>query len=161
MPLEIYPYCEGYSNNEYKLASRFLEIKESTIPGAGRGLFTRKKLQGGTSLGFYSGKMLSTREHERMSYDDSAYVVTLHWKRKVGNKFQPIIVDGKVSGNMLSMINDGPHSGYAANVEMGDGGVLYTTRVVEEGEELFWDYGNKYWDTPRKRKSRKAVFFSG
>jgi hypothetical protein len=152
---DIYPYCEGFSNDEYKNAREFLEIKDSTIPGAGRGLFPRKRLEEGTSLGFYSGKMLSKREHENMRLSDSSYVVTLHWKRKVRGKRQHIIVDGNVSGNMLSIINDGPHSGHAANVEMDDGGVLYTTRVVEEGEELFWNYGNNYWEPPDGRMTRR------
>lgn len=153
----VFPYCEGFSNDEYKNARKFLEIKESTIPGAGRGVFARKRLEEGTSLGFYSGKILTKREHENMSPTDASYVVTLQWKRKVRGRRQHIIVDGNVSGNMLSIINDGPHSGHEANLEMDDGGVLYTTKVVEEGEELFWNYGNNYWGSEKKNSAEEKV----
>jgi hypothetical protein len=146
---DIYPYADGYGflNNEYIKIHNFLEVRESNIPGAGNGLFATKKLKKGTKLGFYSGKLLTKEEHKKMSAEEAAYVVTIHWKRKVNGKRQYIIIDGNVSGNKLKMLNDGAHSGGVPNVDMDDGGFMYTTQDVEAGEELLWNYGTKYWDT--------------
>lgn len=159
---DTYPYCEGYqfSNNEYKKIHNFLEIRESTIPGAGNGVFATKKLKKGTKLGFYSGKMLTKEEHKKMSAEQAAYVVTLHWKRKVNGKREYIIIDGNVSGNKLKMLNDGVHSGGVANVYMDDGGFMSTTQDVEAGEELLWDYGPNYWDTSLPSESRSPTHTS-
>lgn len=157
---DIYPYCEGYSNKEYKRIRNSLEVRESSIPGAGNGVFAAKKLKKGTKLGFYSGKMLTRQEHKQMSADDASYVVTLHWKRTVDGKRQYIIIDGKVSGNKLAMLNDGPHSGLEANVEMDDGGFMSTTRPIEEGEELLWTYGPKYWDVSSSSESSSPTHSS-
>ena len=58
----------------------------------------------------------------------------------------------------MRYINDGPHSGRAANVALyTDTMVLYTTKKIKKGEELFLDYGPAYWESKAEEPFRKFV----
>jgi hypothetical protein len=157
---DIYPYCEGYSNEEYKTARKKLKVRKSNIPGAGKGLFAKEKLKKHELLGIYSGKMLSKREHRAMSDADASYVITLDIVKVIEGKRQYIIVDGKDGGNMLAMLNDGPHSGGEANVDIDSIGMMYTIRPIKKDEELLWDYGTKYWGSTTSSESRSPTHSS-
>ncbi|MEM6911844.1 MAG: SET domain-containing protein-lysine N-methyltransferase [Verrucomicrobiota bacterium] len=115
------------------------EIKPSTIPGAGRGLFAKKLIFPDDTIGPYLGKVLSDRQAEREPYLGSLYLV---WVCK------DCWIDGATGGNYTRFIN---HHGKRPNAEL-----IVTTRwkkarigakrKIRPGEEIFFDYGKDYWE---------------
>lgn len=114
-------------------------VRESTIPQAGKGLFSKAKIRRGQHIGFYEGKVLSDAEVEFEDYGDSLYLLWIckdHW----------IFGEGE-HGNYTQFIN---HSS-RPNVELVTSTRWKTARfralrTIKPGEELFFDYGDYYWE---------------
>jgi len=143
-----------------------LEVKESTLAGAGSGLFASKTLPKGAVLPPYQGALLSPGEvRGRMRSPAMSYV----WcPAASARKFQNISSEGfardgqgqeqtycvdarlAAEGNLARYVNaakDKAQCG-AVNVELCElGQVMYmrTTRPVQAGEELVTTYGAVYW----------------
>ncbi len=56
------------------LLEKQLYVKKSTIPGAGKGLFTKKMIPKGTRIIEYEGEKLTWKEVEKMADDRNGYV---------------------------------------------------------------------------------------
>jgi len=114
-------------------------VRKSTIPKAGKGLFAKTKIRRGEHIGFYEGKVLTDKEVEFEEYGDSLYLLWIckdHW----------VFGEGKY-GNYTQYIN---HS-RKPNVELVTSTRWKTARFralsnIKEGEELFFDYGDYYWE---------------
>jgi len=115
------------------------EIKTSTIPEIGFGLFSKKRMNIGDTIGFYKGRILSDKEVEEEPYISSLYLLWVckdHW----------IYGEGEDS-NYTRYIN---HSNNP-NVELVTSfrwktARFSTLRRIRIGEELFFDYGDDYWE---------------
>ncbi len=115
------------------------EVRESTIPGIGLGLFTKVNLKAGDHIGYYTGKILTDRQAESDRYVGSKYLLWIckdHW----------IFGEGK-EANYTRYIN---HSS-DPNLELVTSVRWKTARFraiksIKAGEELFFDYGKDYWD---------------
>jgi hypothetical protein len=119
-------------------------------------------LDEGTCLGCYPG---SGRQWQNKTLSDAyedGYCITLRDKRG-------FVIPGQADQNPLSRSNDyrtnvedpkGPQDRKpnAAYAEFWQGGlpyiVFYTTRAVQTGEEILWDYGYQYWSDADMRKFR-------
>jgi SET domain-containing protein len=111
----------------------FLEVKESTIKGAGMGMFTKRSLKKGAALGNYIG--------ERLTY-----------KQSLGRNFRYFmhtsadengdVIDGITMENPMRWAN---HSAERPNSqpELNSNGTitLRTIVPVAAGEEILYDYG--------------------
>lgn len=137
-------------------AESILEIKKSSIPDSGLGVWAKEGIARGTALGRYSGIAMNKEALDALYGDRLAeYALTVTCSRGVdcgfdffGGKLHTphtISIDAKSHGNWASRINDGPHSGFSANVAFGDDGTVYVTKNIKTGEELFADYGSDYW----------------
>ena len=58
----------------WEVTGEHVEVCKSSIPDAGEGLFTKEFLEDGTSLGYYTGRLLTEQEGE---LSDSHYLLTL------------------------------------------------------------------------------------
>lgn len=131
---------------------RNMEIKQSTVPDAGRGVFTKAFIPKDTFIGWYRGKVIDINKVK-----DSDYILT--------------IADGtsicaKQSNHFGGIINCHTGTGFPPNVRYTDTGKLETLRDIQPNEELFSDYGRNYWvgrpemlyDTVQKniRKTRRT-----
>lgn len=116
--------------DEQEFARNGIEVRESSIPGAGRGVFAKRALSRGERLGVYRGLVYA--DHEEY---DSRYALTYGRKNIVGNN---------AYSNWTSYINDVVGSDNTVNCRFKDQSIV-TTRAVHRGEELFIDYGPNYW----------------
>ena len=56
------------------LLEKLIRVKKSTIPGAGKGLFTKGAIKKGTRIVEYKGKRVTWKEVEKMADDRNGYV---------------------------------------------------------------------------------------
>ncbi|GBF49639.1 lysine methyltransferase [Leptospira ryugenii] len=114
-------------------------VKESSIPGIGMGLFPKQTLFKGDTIGYYTGRIITDEEAESPKYVDSKYLLWIC-------KDWWIYGEGRES-NYTRYIN---HSS-KPNAELITSVRWKTARFkalkkIEEGEEIFFDYGSDYWD---------------
>lgn len=120
------------------------ELKESNIPNAGKGIFTKENLPKDRRLGIYTGKFLNLDEVKKIQHD---LLYTWQLSDNDGNPIGYISAD-KLSkgGNFLRYINC-PRNKEEENcyaVQEGQNIVYYTLRPIKAGDELFVWYGPEY-----------------
>lgn len=119
-------------------------VDESTIEGAGYGLFAKRRLRAGDVVtgATYGGDVLSLAETLRMSNDDKEYVMALHFNVHVCAKMH--------LGYLARFVNDVVGTSFERNCkfEKDVAQRRATLRVLKDigiGEELFAEYGAGYW----------------
>nr|QQV29432.1 hypothetical protein K-LCC10_0177 [Kaumoebavirus] len=144
-------------------------LKQSTIPGAGLGLFSLQDICRGTIIGKYEGRLYS--ENKIFSSIAQTYTYTNRFNEHIMpdlNKcpFAYIndIVDVPVSLMFVEIINrrnlecnlewrEDPHSHFPN---------ILVTVDVQKGDELFISYGDGYWiNRIRDPKFRKQFIVGG
>lgn len=131
------------------LLEKQLEIKESNIEGAGKGLFTNKFIPKGTRIAEYKGKIRTWKEVE---YEDENYYIFYVNENHV-------IDAGKRRKSIARYINDarGLHKikGLLNNAVFNIDNLkvfVVSTKDIPAGAEIFVGYGKEYWDVIRKNK---------
>ena len=145
----------------YLSAGAALEVRESSVAGAGRGVFCASPLAANTILGSYPGRQLSVRAYKRKLESvpaASGYCWTSQDRLRVldptdgaGKLCEPLCwLDAapwlRSVPTTLALINE-PGVGGDVNVRTYEveGEVLFVTeRDLYQGEELFLDYGLMY-----------------
>lgn len=145
------------------VAESDLEMGNSTLEGAGTGLFTRRALPQGTVMPPYQGLSLTYLESklggpyvwcpagpgtELMEYEDQGAVKESGKGRKMS---YCVDAEPAAEGNPSRFINAAGSKAEckAVNVEICEiGQVMYyrTTKPVPPGGELVTDYGSNYWE---------------
>ena len=119
------------------------QIKDSTIPGAGKGLFARWDFGKGDAIVRYTGDIVQTADGEEESgWRGSSYVleVTNSWAIDAA---RANTADGR-------MINDTVTTKMRPNVKFAFDArrkvvTIRALRAIKAGEELFISYGREYW----------------
>jgi len=113
------------------------EIKESTIPSAGHGLFAVQPFDEGDVIDLYEGKRLSETSNEFLPYG-------FHVKE------HNCAIDAKSTQSCITRyINNFPEKANCAFIRFKPNENLTlvtvnTTRKIASGEELFINYGSEY-----------------
>ena len=130
-----------FKNKKYYNNTKFaLELKDSQIENAGIGLFTKEKIKKNRLIGYYGGELLKVKNE---NYDPDYSI-------EINNRY---VIDGsKYPRPFTSMMNDAHKSKFSNNcefiVDLAKKRVeMRATRIINEGEELFIDYGEEYWET--------------
>lgn len=146
----------------------YFEIKTSTIPGAGRGVFALKPIPKNVCIMMYSGVLYTSQVFEkRIKETDCKYILEAvdSDRRTKYIDCNPTLISPEHCGP-AGFLNDcqNPyqravlthldkkvmrHLGY--NVYF-DNYELYTLRHIQPGEELFVDYGDDYWSEHKPSK---------
>ena len=133
------------------------KLKKSTIPRAGKGLFTKRAFANNEKIGDYKGQKMSVAAFSALD-PPSAY----------GYKFRGGIIDArKTQSTITRYANDARD--HRNNSEFVDGRKkveLVATKPIPSGSEVFADYGATYWSGAdgakgAKRKRAKAAVKSG
>ncbi|WP_018612068.1 SET domain-containing protein [Segetibacter koreensis] len=131
------------------LLEKQLEVKESNIPGAGKGLFTNKFIPKGARIVEYKGRIRTWKE---VQHDDFNYYIFFVAENHIidasrhKKSFGRYINDAKG----LQKIN-GLHN----NAEFVIDGLkvfVQATKNIAAGAEIFVSYGKDYWAVIRKNK---------
>lgn len=129
------------------LLEKDLEIKISTIAGAGKGLFTAVFIPKGTRIVEYKGTVTTWDEvrHDPTNgyiyFVKAAYVIDA---RDHPKSFARYANDAKGLTRARDKRNNTKFEADGLRV------FLVAIKDIGAGEELFVDYGRKYWDTVRK-----------
>jgi SET domain-containing protein len=139
---------------------KFLYTKTSTLPGAGKGLFTKVPIPKGTRIVEYKGEVLTWKEVEKMAEDRNGYVffftnkyVIDAWKHK---GFAHFANDAKGIARVEGIRNNSEY------VTVGKRCFIEATRDIPARTEILVGYGGEYWQAIRynirfeQRKREKA-----
>jgi SET domain-containing protein len=121
-----------------------LYVRLSTIPNAGKGLFTNKPIPAGALIGEYKGTILPLSAMYDTSADRDYYVQTL-----TVPGYPAAIIDGKTMDNKMRWINDPRYDKPRLNAKMVQGlhGKVYVRAIrhIKAGEEILMAYEEDYW----------------
>ena len=122
-----------------------LEIKESQIPGAGKGLYTKVNIKKDTVIGYFEGEIISYEEGEKRLESDG-YFITIdentvfdcypfHSEVKYANDAEGLNTNPKFKNNS-KLYRDFDGKFY-----------LYSEKYIPKGSEIFAEYGEDYWES--------------
>jgi uncharacterized protein len=135
------------------LLEKHLVVKTSTIPGAGKGLFTKVPIEKGTRIVEYKGRITTWKEVE---YDsENRYIYTINPKHVIDAKRTLKALAryandargiSKVKGitNNCIYVNDGLRA------------FIEAVKDIPAGGEVLVAYGKEYWDVMRKNEKEKS-----
>jgi hypothetical protein len=121
-------------------------VKTSTLPNAGKGLFTTKDLKKNRRLRVkYQGDVLTPEQnnerHGASQYDHNAYGL------QVGDR----IVDASCKRGLSSLAN-GSKSKKTSNAEFTKSGFIRTTKKIPADKEILVHYGKDYFKSAKYHK---------
>jgi uncharacterized protein len=129
------------------LLEKHLYLKKSTLPGAGKGLFTKVFIPKGTRIVEYKGKILTWKEVEKMPEYRNGYVfyftskhVIDAWKHK---GFAHYANDAKGIIRVEGVRNNSDY------VTKGKRCFIDATRDIPAWSEILVGYGGEYWQAIR------------
>ena len=115
------------------------EIRTSTIEGAGMGLFARHAIGEEDTIGYYTGEVITEKEFHDPERPFSAYVM---WVTK-----DHILVGEGPKANYTCYINhDDEPNAFLVVSRRWKTARFQALRDIEPGEEIFFDYGDDYWE---------------
>ena len=115
------------------------EIRTSTIEGAGMGLFARYPIGEEDTIGYYTGEVITEKEFHDPDRPFSAYVM---WVTK-----NHILVGEGPKANYTRYINhDDEPNAFLVVSSRWKTARFQALRDIEPGEEIFFDYGEDYWE---------------
>jgi hypothetical protein len=130
------------------LQSRHLKTKTSTLPGAGKGLFTKILIPKGTLIAEHTGK---TTTWEEADHDDgnNAYIYYVSRNHVIDAKDHP--------GSYAHFVNDARGlkkipgiRNNARYIEKGKRVFIEAVKDIQPDEEIFVGYGKEYWEVIKK-----------
>lgn len=129
------------------LLEKQLEIKESSIPCAGKGLYTNAFIPKGTRIVEYKGTVTTW---DAVRHDaTNAYIYFLKPNYVIDARDHPKSLARYVN-DAKGLMRSKERSNNARFTNDGLRVFVEAIRDIQPGEEIFVEYGKKYWDTVRK-----------
>jgi hypothetical protein len=136
------------------LLERQLEVKKSTLPGAGKGLFTKKFIPKGTRIVEYKGKV-TTWAIASNGPSFNGYIYYINKDRVIDAK--PFLQhlaryanDARGLGKVEGISNNCKYVVYDDNTVY-----IESFRNIEAGGEILVGYGKEYWDVVKENLKKK------
>ena len=138
------------------LLEKHLLVKKSTIPGAGKGLFTRVDIPKGTWIVEYKGEILTWKEVEKMADYRNGYVFFVYhthvidaWNRKkaVARYANDAMGITRVEG----LRNNCEYHVFKRRC------YIKALRNIPAGSEILVSYGREYWQAIRDNIREEEV----
>lgn len=143
------------------LLERYLYVRKSLLPGAGKGLFTKIFIPKGSFIVEYKGRILTWREAEKMPDERNSYFFYFNmryvidaWKTK--KSVAHFANDAHGLTRVKGLRNNADY------VTRGKRCFIEATRDIPARSEIFVDYGREYWQAVRSnirediRKSKES-----
>mmetsp|Transcript_27545 Transcript_27545/g.34086 ORF Transcript_27545/g.34086 Transcript_27545/m.34086 type:complete len:276 (+) Transcript_27545:194-1021(+) len=149
------------SHNEFRspLPNSSFEVRTSLISNAGKGLYTVEKITRGSFIMDYEGEILNEEEYFARHPDGQGrYVAVIPEMIPLpilGRLSEPTYIDAEKvdkSGLARYINSQNANEGKGPNLRwkkqrFGSPGMhFYAIRDINDGEELYYDYGSTYWD---------------
>ncbi|QLH33953.1 MAG: SET domain-containing protein [Cyclobacteriaceae bacterium] len=130
------------------LLEKKMVIKKSTLPGAGKGLFTKVFIPKGTRIVEYKGELVTWKEVEKMADDRNGYVFFFNnkhcidaWKTRKGIAHYANDARGLVRVEGVKNNSEYVTEKKRCYIE--------ATRDIPAGSEILVGYGGEYWQAIR------------
>ncbi len=131
--------------------AKYLRVKRSVLPDAGKGLFTSKPIRKGTRIAEYKGRITTWKEVDHkhgtnpyIFYVKRNHVIDAQPFKKSKARFAN---DARGLKRIKGIVNN------TAYVEDGLRVFLEAKRNIPAGGEILVDYGKEYWDTVKHNKN--------
>jgi SET domain-containing protein len=138
------------------LLEKQLYLKKSSLPGAGKGLFTKADIPKGTLIVEYKGRIHTWDE---IKHEDgrNAYLYYINSKRVINAKPHKTALaryanDAKGWSQTKGLRNN------AEYVEKHKRVFIKSTRRILKGDEIFVGYGREYWEMMKKTAEKKKAW---
>jgi uncharacterized protein len=130
------------------LLEKSLIVKKSTLPGAGKGLFTKIAIAKGTRIVEYKGKLVTWKEVEKMAGDRNGYVFFFNSKN--------CIDAWQTKKSVAHFANDAMGIARVPDVRNNSEYVtekkrcyIEASKNIPAGAEILVGYGAEYWQVIR------------
>jgi uncharacterized protein len=135
------------------LLEKFLFLKKSNLPNAGKGLFTKKEIPKGIRIVEYKGKL---RKWKDVKHLDGHNVYLMYLSRNA-------VIDAQAATRSLARYANDANGfvkveGLRNNSEyVSEGKRCYieSIRSIKKGEEILAGYGKGFWPLQRKILAKK------
>jgi uncharacterized protein len=130
------------------LLEKHLRVKRSTLPQAGKGLFTRIAISKGTRIVEYKGRIQTWRQ---VKHEDghNGYLLRINWQTVI-NALPYTKALGKYANDARGLIRIKGLRNNAEYVVDGKRCFIEATRAIHKGEEILVSYGSEYWTLIRR-----------
>lgn len=134
------------------LLEKYLFVDDSTIPGAGKGLFTKVDIPKGTRIVEYKGRRTTWKEVKNDS--ENYYIYTINRNN--------VIDAGKTLSALARYANDAKGfnrvkglSNNSVYVNDSNRAFIESVKDIPAGAEIFVDYTQDYWKVLKENKRRE------
>ncbi len=115
------------------------EVRRSSNPQRGSGVFALATVYKGETIGYYTGKILTDAQANRRPHVDSRYLMYVckdHW----------INAEGPLANYMRYVNHSGKPNAQLVTSSRWKTARIECTRTIRPGQEVFYDYGDEYWE---------------
>ncbi|MDP2388097.1 MAG: SET domain-containing protein [Bacteroidota bacterium] len=135
-----------------------LTVKKSTLPNAGKGLFTKDPIKKGEKVIEYLGEIIDWKEYERrVAKDEDGYLFFINKKHCIDAFNTPEhIARFANDAEGLSKIKGLKNNAEYAIEKKTNRCFIVAKRDIAKGEEIFVSYTKEYWDCIRYNIKLKA-----
>jgi len=140
------------------LLEKQLVVKKSQLPGAGKGLYTKKFIPKGTRIVEYKGRITTWKE---MKYaHDNGYIYTINNSHVIDAKPTPKYL-ARYANDAKGLIKVKGITNNCVYVNDGTKAYIESVKDIPAGAEILVSYGKDYWDVVRAnlridKKEKKA-----
>ena len=129
------------------LLEKHLFVKESTIPGAGKGLFTKVDIAKGSRVVEYKGRRTVWKEVKNDS--DNYYLYTIN-RNNVIDAGRTLTAFARYANDAKGLTRIKGITNNAVYVNEGNRAFIETTKNIPAGAEILVDYTKPYWDVMKE-----------
>jgi uncharacterized protein len=129
------------------LLEKHLFVKESTIPGAGKGLFTKVEIPKGTRVVEYKGRRTVWKEVKNDS--TNYYIYTIN-RNNVIDAQKTMSALARYANDAKGLTRVKGLGNNAVYVNEGNRAFIETTKTIPAGAEILVDYTKEYWDVMKE-----------
>ncbi len=130
------------------LLEKSLMVKISTLPGAGRGLFTKVAIAKGTRIVEYKGKIVTWKEVEKMADDRNGYVFFFNSKNCI-DAWQTKKSVAHYANDAMGITRLPDVRNNAEYVTEKKRCYIEASKNIPAGSEILVGYGAEYWQVIR------------
>ncbi|MBL0342648.1 MAG: SET domain-containing protein [Bacteroidetes bacterium] len=132
-------------------------VKKSTLPGAGKGLFTEKDIKKGKNVCEYEGELITWADAiERNDVGKGGYVYYIN-KNACIDAFDFKETFGRYANDAAGVGRVNGHRNNAVYHEKGKKVFIRATRNIQAGSEVFVSYGRAYWNIMKEEMAEKEA----
>jgi SET domain-containing protein len=122
-----------------KFALSDFEVRTSTVEGAGKGLFSKVRIEAEDTIGYYTGEIIDEAEFYNPERPFSAYVLWV-------SRSHIIVGDGPKANNTRYINHSDAPNVFLVVSTRWKTARFEALKTIRPGDEIFFNYGEDYWE---------------